>query len=685
MVRRGVATLAAAAGVALIAAPCAHAALDLSKVPGLPEVQGITNSGTSSPTDPSVVGSFSAPFSDPRPADQAGRVCAGETEGTSQPADVTKDGIECRPAGVSVVVLPNGRLLYWDGLEGEEDINVTEVLEIGDRAVNDQSRVLTPNYGNLPGSSWSNPTPVDAGANDSAGAQYLLPNAPPPLDQVFNDPGNAPGALFCSDQVLLSNGEVLVPGGTFYYSEPHVPGSSYGLAELQGLTSTRIFNPANNTWSQTGDMNFGRWYPSLVTLGNGKVFAASGVTKLIKPVYPDRLLDSGTNVEETETYDPRTGRWSDNGAGARRSLPLYPRLHLLPDGKVYYDAGGQTFSPMGQSYDEALWNWAAVYDPQGGSWRNVGVPLGVSVDASRPLDTSVSAGFRGSSFSIMLPLTPPYTKAQFLSAGGVLGTTPGTYLANTSSVINTVDTARNDDFSSQATSPLNNARWFSTGVQLPTGQVIAFNGANRDEVVGPGTGFAVRQAELFDPGTRKWTRLASTNDDRTYHNTAVLLPTGQVLVGGNAPLSTLYLNTQTIPGGFSNAFRDPSYELYDPPYLKWGIPQPVISAVNGSSDPKSNPGIAYGRSITISTPDAAAIQSVALVRNTALTHTVDGDQRTVMLPITGRNAAAGTVTVSAPPSGNVAPPGPYMLFVNKDTSRGLVPSVARQTFVGASG
>jgi hypothetical protein len=284
----------------------------------------------------------------------------------------------------------------------------------------------------------------------------------------------------------------------------------------------------------------------------------------------------------------------------------------------------------------------------------------------------------------MLPLTPPYTKAQFLSAGGVLGTTPGTYLANTSSVVNTVDTARNDAFSSQATGPLNNARWFSTGVQLPTGQVIAFNGANRDEVVGPGTGFAVRQAELFDPGTRKWTPLASTNDDRTYHNSAVLLPTGQVLVGGNAPLSTLYLNTQTIPGGFSNAFRDPSYELYDPPYLKWGIAQPVIRSVNGSSDPKANPGLAYGRAITISTPDAASIQSVALVRNTALTHTVDGDQRTVMLPITARDAAAGTVTVTAPPSGNVAPPGPYMLFVNKGSSRGLVPSVARQVFVGAA-
>jgi hypothetical protein len=48
----------------------------------------------------------------------------------------------------------------------------------------------------------------------------------------------------------------------------------------------------------------------------------------------------------------------------------------------------------------------------------------------------------------------------------------------------------------------------------------------------------------------------------------------------------------------------------------------------------------------------------------------------VELPISSRSA--GGVTVDVPGSAAVLPPGPYMLFVNKRTAKGLVPSTARQ-------
>jgi galactose oxidase-like protein len=72
-----------------------------------------------------------------------------------------------------------------------------------------------------------------------------------------------------------------------------------------------------------------------------------------------------------------------------------------------------------------------------------------------------------------------------------------------------------------------------------------------------------------------------------------------------------------------------------------------------------------------------------LVRNPTLTHLVDGDQRTVELRVLARHGKS--ITVAGPPTGNVAPPGPYMLFVNETTDKGLVPSVSRQVVLGPNG
>jgi galactose oxidase-like protein len=647
------------AGPQLQDLPGASSIPNLSTVPGAPSIPGITNNGVDNTAGegPAQVGAFGTPFAEPGPN------CPHEFAGS----DGTAADIKCKPAAVSVVMLPDGRILYWDGLEAEENINLSIVNEIGDKAVNDQSRVLDLSG---PSPSWIQPTPVDGGANGTDYTEHLLPNLPAPLNQVFGDQGQAPGALFCSDQVFLANGDVLVPGGTHYYEEPRLPGSDLGVSELEGLRDTRVFDPVTNTWSQSGRMHHGRWYPSLVTLADGRVLVAGGVTKLAKPIYPSHPLDSLDNVAETETFDPSTGQWTQNPQSANHTFPLFPRLHLLPDGNVYYDAAGQVFNPFGESIYEPMWNIAAVYNPSAQSWKNVGVPFGVSVDANHLLNTGVTAGFRGSSFSIMLPLKPPYTQASFLSAGGVLGVTPGAYLANASSQVDTVDTAAGDKMTSKATSPLNNARWFSTGVMLPDGKVMAFSGGNRDDVLGPGTSFPVKQAEEFDPATGKWTPMASGNEPRTYHNTAILLPTGQVLVGGHSPISTLDAYNTTIPGGFPPGFRNPSFEVYNPPYMYWGD-RPTIS---GAPDQ-----IGYGHNVTIATPDAADIDKVELIRNTALTHLVDGDQREVELPVVSRNA--DSVTVASPPRSAVAPPGPYMLFIDAKSDKGDVPSVAKQLFV----
>lgn len=679
--------------------PGASLVPDLSTVPGtgaLPgggEVPGLTNPATPPVDDAAVGGQFSDLFRPPVSSDNP--VCPYETQGTTAAASTLAD-ITCTPAAVNMVLLADGRVLYWDGVEGEENVQYAVAGELGDKARDDQSRLLSllgvADTSRTPaGATFATPAePRGAVSGNSGENQYLVPNAPGPLSAVLNDVNpQATGALFCSDQVQLFNGEILTPGGSDYYSEPRLPGTPYGLLEIQGLLDTRLFDPASNSWSVTSPMHWGRWYPSLVTLANGSVFVASGVTKLIKPVYtnPKTALMSGRNVVQTEVFDPVTAKWTQNPSSANRSLPLYPRLHLLPDGHVFYDAGGEVFNPFGEAYDEALWNLAASYNPATKRWTNLGLPLALSVDVRRgAAGVSPTLGFRGSTFSVMLPLQYPYTSASFLTAGGTLGTTPGTYLATTASSIDTVTLEKSksgsgESFSSKATGPLVDARWFSTAVELPTGGVVAFNGDNRDDVVGPGTTFPVAQTELFDPATGTWSAGASTGDPRGYHNTAILLPSGQVLVGGGAPISALDLYNQTLPGGFADNWRDPSFQLYDPPYLHWGYSQPQITSV-GAGSPTAP--IGYGSSFAVGYSlgsGGGSVGKVVLVRDPADTHVIDGDQRNVELPFT---VSGGVLTVTAPPNGNVAPPGNYMLFVDEQTPRGLVPSYAAQVWVGGS-
>jgi uncharacterized membrane protein len=88
--------------------------------------------------------------------------------------------------------------------------------------------------------------------------------------------------------------------------------------------------------------------------------------------------------------------------------------------------------------------------------------------------------------------------------------------------------------------------------------------------------------------------------------------------------------------------------------------------------------VAYGNQFTVQTPDAANIGQVVLVRNGTVTHAFGMDQREVELSFT---AGSGALTVSAPPNGNIAPPGYYMMFLLNGAG---VPSLASFLQITAS-
>ena len=83
--------------------------------------------------------------------------------------------------------------------------------------------------------------------------------------------------------------------------------------------------------------------------------------------------------------------------------------------------------------------------------------------------------------------------------------------------------------------------------------------------------------------------------------------------------------------------------------------------------------VLYNSTFTVTTPDAASITKVHLIRLAASTHAFDPGQR--LRSLTFHVASDGqSLTATAPLSGKIAPPGPYMLFV---VNAAGVPSVGQ--------
>ncbi|MCH7701097.1 MAG: DUF1929 domain-containing protein [Planctomycetes bacterium] len=90
--------------------------------------------------------------------------------------------------------------------------------------------------------------------------------------------------------------------------------------------------------------------------------------------------------------------------------------------------------------------------------------------------------------------------------------------------------------------------------------------------------------------------------------------------------------------------------------------------------------LSFAGTFTIETPQADEIESVVLIRLTAVTHMVNFSQRYVGLDYTVDNS--NELTATAPPNGRFAPPGYYMLFIVNSAGVPAVASMVQLTCGG---
>ena len=183
---------------------------------------------------------------------------------------------------------------------------------------------------------------------------------------------------------------------------------------------------------------------------------------------------------------------------------------------------------------------------------------------------------------------------------------------------------------------------------LLDGQVLVIGGT----ATGDSDNAAVLEAELWDPDTETWTTMAAMTEARMYHSSAVLLTDGRVVAGGGESTGRKHA------------------EIFSPPYLFKG-PRPTIASAPAE--------VAYGQRFTVTTPQAADILTVAILRPSGSTHAIDYNQRYVPLSFT---QSGQSLVVDGPATPDIAPPGLYLLVIENSTG---VPSTAAWVRINSAG
>ncbi|MEH2039518.1 galactose oxidase-like domain-containing protein [Nostoc sp.] len=319
----------------------------------------------------------------------------------------------------------------------------------------------------------------------------------PPLDS-----NNQPMDLFCAGHSFRPDGQLLVAGGTLRYDPFY--GSPYAL----------MFDPIAEKWVKILSMNNGRWYPTVLTLGSGRVLAVSG---------PDKDGKLNRQPEIYSAFFPNG--W--NAFPRTSALPAYAHLFLLSSGKIFYSGaqmGGTGVTPRILTLPETF---------------------------TQSITETVVTGLQDIAFGDQAAslLLPPAQDQKVMILGGGSGKTA-------TKRVNIVDLkASNPTY--VAAKPLNYARMHHSAVILPDRTVFVCNGSQMNE----DTTKSMLPAEIYNPATNTWTVVAKQTVPRVYHSVALLLPDGRVVAAGGNPQRRV------------NELR---LEIYSPAYMSRS--RPVIQS-----------------------------------------------------------------------------------------------------------
>ena len=472
--------------------------------------------------------------------------------------------------------------------------------------------------------------------------------------------------MTCGGHALMADGNLFLSGGTYVNWNVHNPGKPPQGAVVKGVAETWTYNTSANTWladpnsigvGSAGGQPF-RWYPTVIRLADSRMMLTGGY----ELVFPDLVHNRSVDV-----FDPVSQAWSTisnfTNTPAGIANPDYTHVYQFPSNHLDTGSGidyhvvlmlGGSAEPllMFVNGQQSVWRPSGNFRPGAKQY----------IDAAAPRKVYPNLG----SSSAMLPIRLPedswgYTNGSLINIGGAEGSVM-------EGNIDVYDPGLNEW---KASIPMSGRRHYSTAIILPDGRILILAGHASQGV--DQTGYA----EYIDPKNNfsHSVGVAHMPEVRGYHSMVILLPDGRVMVGmGNDD------------GGVGT--EKSNFRYYYPDYMF--KKRPEIVSVGGP--------LKINNYFGVMVPHATNVDEISLLALGSMTHSFDMGQRSVQLrlhsehftvklgadnepvKVPASECVGSTVTcydqyfVQAPTSPDLAPPGPYMLFV-LDENR--VPSQGR--------
>ncbi|CAL5339254.1 hypothetical protein CsSME_00022924 [Camellia sinensis var. sinensis] len=419
--------------------------------------------------------------------------------------------------------------------------------------------------------------------------------------------------------------------------------SSGGLAADGTLINTGGFQDGGRAVRQMGTCDgcdwvenpallagFSRWYSTQEKLEDGSFILFGGRREFSYEIvqttlnYQSKKIDFPFLKETTDKYENN----------------LYPFAYLLPDTTVFLLAN----------------NRSIIMDPKSGK-----------IIRELPVLPNGSRNYPASAMSALLPLkisgdTPDLLDAEVLVCGGAKP--DGMEIAGKGRFI----PALQDCNRIVATKP--GAKWevdqlparrvMGDMLILPNADLLILNGA-MDGVAGWNMAETpILTPHVYSPDKPLGQRFKAMNPStipRMYHSSSAVLPDGKILVAGSNT-NPMYLYKVGPKVKYPTELR---VEKFTPYYLDPALDAHRPEITEAASDNKLSYGQRFNVVIKLNDEVEPEDIKVTMLAPPFTTHGYSQNQR--MLVLDAVDVVNGQLTVVAPPSGAVAPPGYYLLFV----------------------